>query len=149
MTSTRHVFVLAFALLPFSACTSATATPSTGLEITPASATVRLDQARASGIPATFTNRTSAAVTLVTTSCLGGSITMERAVLGGWVPLPPPNFICMTSGIMAPPTINVASGASVSLMASGGELTDLTTGRYRMRVRSTGGDAVSGIVTVE
>ena len=148
MTCTRLASAIVGPLLGILACTDATS-PTSALVITPATAVIGLAQAQASGIPATFTNHTAATVTLISTSCLGGRITMERALPGGWVPLSPPDVVCAAASIMAPVQLGVAPGASVSLSAYGMELGGLTIGRYRMHVRSTGGDAFSGAMTIQ
>ena len=134
--------VLGTALLSLVACTEAVA-PTRDVTITPKSSQISLADALTSGIPATFANHTKASVLVQASFCSSGGVSLERAVLTGWQPLPSPLIYC--TAIMAPQPVSVAPGDSLDVWPS---TNGVVVGRYRMRLPSTGGEAVSGAFEV-
>ncbi len=135
----RSAALLALAL---AACTEAVA-PTRDLTITPKSAEISLSNALTSGIPATFANHTRDSVMVQASWCSGSGVSLERAVLTGWQPMPAAVIFCTT--IAAPRPVSVAPGDSLDVWA---RAYGVVVGQYRMRLSTTGGEAVSGAFDV-
>ena len=142
MRTQRRFTLLGATLLSLAACTEAVA-PTRDLTITPKAAQISLADALTTGIPATFSNHTRASVLVQVSFCGSGGASLERAVLTGWQSLPSPVIYCAT--IMAPQPVSVAPGDSLDLWVSAN---GAVVGRYRMRLSTTGGEAVSGAFVV-
>lgn len=151
-TSHRIAFGLSLAWLPLttacSATTAVTEIPADGtvdLALQPRYATLTLAMVADSGVVAIFTNHTSAAVLLNGMGCgaLGTGVDRQRG--GEWMALPiVPQFELCANNVVAP---TVRPGDSTMVYARAAR-TDLVAGRYRLRLATSGGEAISTAVVI-
>ena len=124
------------------ACSGVT-DPTPGLSLEIEHATLTLAVVRDAGLHATFVNRTATPVRVTSSGCSGLGSLVDRFLNGDWVAVPPAvqNYMC--------PLIlvdnSVPPGGTLSTHA---ERFVPDTGRFRLRLATSAGEAISGAVEV-